>query len=218
MKLRVMMGHVEADAMRLSLLLGRQAYEAGPRLTRDANASASLHFTLAPPGDVMIHRLADALRHKPSRLVGNADRLMELVYGHRLFAGRQKEDRQQPFAEWNLAALEDGPDGDSEIFKAGVTLDQSGAMGLTLQTVNALLLPAVRTDGTLRPFQPFQMRASLVDIAEHGIADVKNCSILPCRNEGYWTLRNIYIYFHVSYILNLLNVYDHNFYSPNFSS
>lgn len=57
---------------------------------------------------------------------------MKLVRTHALLAGAEKMERQQPFAEGDMAVCEDRANGHSELLAAPGTLPHSGANMLVL--------------------------------------------------------------------------------------
>ena len=91
-----------------------------------------------PDAAVVLHGLADAVRHEPSGLVGDAEHAVQLVGGHALLARCQQVRRQQPLVERDLATLEHGADRDGELLAAFVALVEAGAVGLALQLLDAV--------------------------------------------------------------------------------
>src|SRR3982750_4149361 len=59
-------------------------------------------------------RLADAVRHKPRRLQGDAQGAVKLVRADALLARHHQEDRLKPEMQLDMAALKDGAHFDGE--------------------------------------------------------------------------------------------------------
>ena len=134
-------------------------------------SSASTMLPSPPIGAVVVghHGFADAVRHEPSRLVGDAEHAVQLVGADALLARHEQVHCQQPLVQRNLAALEHGADGDGELLAAIVALDDAladRAFGLRLDGLATLRREplgidrtAVRANRTVRPTQGFQMLA-----------------------------------------------------------
>lgn len=106
------------------------------------------------------------MRHEPRRLVSNVQHSVKLVRAHALLRRAEKEDRHEPFANWDVRVFKDGSNRDRELLPARSALVKplaggSLAVGLRCDRVNRLGLfsrpvLAVRTDRAIRPTKRFQ--------------------------------------------------------------
>src|SRR5689334_772062 len=94
---------------------------------------ACLFFSLPPTNAVSTHRLTDAMEHEPRGLVGDADRAVQLVRRHALFARRHETERQHPLVERNVAAFHHRPGGDGERAVAVVAVVEARPVRLALK-------------------------------------------------------------------------------------
>src|SRR5205823_2448219 len=86
----------------------------------------------------VLHRLADAMRHKPCGLESDAESAMQLVRADALFARRDQEDSLEPKPHRNVRCLEDGSDLHGEGLAALVALVDADAGGLALERAAAV--------------------------------------------------------------------------------
>lgn len=68
------------------------------------------------------HSLANAVRHKPRRLVRNLKHPVKLVGANALLAGRHQVDRLKPLVEWDMTGLENRAYLDRKLFPAVAAL------------------------------------------------------------------------------------------------
>jgi hypothetical protein len=67
---------------------------------------------------IILHCFADTVRQEPSRLVRYPERAMQLVRGDAFLAGAHQADRQQPFVQRDMRALENHADAHRELVLA----------------------------------------------------------------------------------------------------
>src|SRR5262249_8170557 len=127
------------------------------------------------------HRLANAVRHEPRRLVRHVERAMELVAADPLLAGAHERGREQPFVERDLAALEDGSDCHAVLLAAGSALPESRPVRLALELIAALSLAAVRADRPFGPADALQIFAGRVGIVEVAVGQVHDVLSLTAQ-------------------------------------
>ena len=94
---------------------------------------------------------------------------MKLVRAHGLLGRTNQERRHEPFADRDMATLENGPDRNGELLAAGFALEQSftsGTLGIRLrrEAVNFLRF-AMRANRTFGPAQGFKQPTRGVFIA-----------------------------------------------------
>lgn len=98
-----------------------------------------------------LHGFADAMRHEPSGLEGNAQGPVKLVGADALLAGANKVDRDQPITHGDMAGLEDGPDLDGKGLAARIALVEPDPVGLALEFARPINRAAMRADAPIRP-------------------------------------------------------------------
>lgn len=99
------------------------------------------------------HRIADAVREMPRRLVGlKAEVSLQLERGDTLLMGAHRMERLHPLAERNVRAVHYRPDRDRELLAAGIALEQAvpDFQGFRRDPSGVLAL-AVRTDRAFGP-------------------------------------------------------------------
>ena len=79
---------------------------------------------------------------------------MKLMCGHSLFAGAEQMIGKQPFAQRDVAVLEDRAHCNGKGFSTSAALVESGACGLALELVHLANLATVGTEGAIGPAQP----------------------------------------------------------------
>ena len=102
-----------------------------------------------------LHCFANAMRHEPSRLIGDTKRTVELMGADALFASVDERERHQPLIERDFAVFKDGSDRNGELLTASVALVQAGAGGLRREACNMAVFAAMGADGTVRPVDGF---------------------------------------------------------------
>lgn len=109
------------------------------------------------------HRLADAVRHEPSGLVGDAEHPAKLRRRHALLGSCHQVEAKDPLGKRNVAALHDRADRDREVLPAAVALMQTGAVALALQARDAVRCATVGQKapfGQRRPSRCFRAAVS----------------------------------------------------------
>ena len=102
--------------------------------------------------------------HEPCRLIGDAQRAVQLVRADPLLTASHQAEAQQPFVERDLGVFEDCPDCHSEWLAAGVAVNDSGARALAASALQPLGLAAAWTHRAVRPVQRLKMLPSRVGI------------------------------------------------------
>lgn len=98
------------------------------------------------------HRLAQTMLHEPGGLVSYAQRAVQLVGAHALFAGGHQVSRQNPLVQGKFGVLKDGPDGHRKGLVAVLALVEAGARRFALQfVVIGANAPAMWADGAIWP-------------------------------------------------------------------
>jgi hypothetical protein len=105
------------------------------------------------------HSKANAVSHKPSRLVCNVQHTVQLMGTHSLFGRAKKKDRHKPFADGNVRVLKDCSNRHRKLLPASPALIKpltSGPLAVRLRhkCVNALDLSVIRTMGASRTIGP----------------------------------------------------------------
>src|SRR3954447_8800013 len=90
------------------------------------------------------HRLADAMRHEPSRLVAKAQHTVELVGAGPLLARGHQVRGQEPLVQRDVRALEDGADRGRELATALPALVQPITVGRAFHLHDPILAAAAR--------------------------------------------------------------------------
>lgn len=75
----------------------------------------------------LLETVADALEHEPGAFLGDTEILGELDGRDALLEGGVEEDGVKPLLERDVRPLEDGADGDGELFAAVTALEQLAA-------------------------------------------------------------------------------------------
>jgi len=106
--------------------------------------------------------------HEPSRLIGDAERSMELVSAKALLARSHEMDCEPPLRKWNLGTLKDRSDCHRELLLAGTAPVETWASGLALNLADLVERTTMRTDGAMRPHQRLDCLAGDVVVSEGG--------------------------------------------------
>jgi len=114
------------------------------------------------------HRLADAVRHEPSRLVRDADGAVQLMGAHALLGGAKQVRRQHPLMERNLGILKDRADRNGELATAVATEVKARAVRLAVQGAIALGAATVRAYRAVRPADVLKVLAGGFVVVESG--------------------------------------------------
>lgn len=117
------------------------------------------------PGDGGRRRGADAVAHKPRRLVGNAEQAADFAGAHSLLARAKQVIAEQPLMQRNFGALEHGTHGNGELLAANVALNKSRAVLLVAQAWR-VIRTALRADRAVRPVQPLKVLAGCIGVPE----------------------------------------------------
>ena len=94
------------------------------------------------------HGFANAVAHKPSRLVANAERSVELVGADTFLAGVHQVECHDPLVQRDMAALHDRADGDGEVLAAFTFSAQAGP-ACFLDRVGVIDYAAIRANWAL---------------------------------------------------------------------
>jgi hypothetical protein len=116
-----------------------------------------------------IHRVTNAMRHKPRGLITNTKHPVKLVRAHALFGRRKEEQGHQPFANRNVGILDNGSNSHGELLAARPALVESFACFaacLGREFVDRLFLLAVRANRAIGPEYRFKQfpRGALIRI------------------------------------------------------
>jgi hypothetical protein len=116
------------------------------------------------------------MHHKPRAFVRNAKHTVKLMRRYSLFGRPDKVHRKPPFCQWDLAALENGPDGRRKLTFALVAVIETVAMGmlfaLDLGDLILVRIAAMRAKWTVRPNDGLKRFAGCGFIGEAGILKV----------------------------------------------
>src|SRR6185437_7506173 len=162
-------------ALTASALVGPSAAHEIGFVGLDGRAG-SAHRTSA---SLVVHGLAQAVHHEPSRFVGDAKHAVHLVRRNALLGGAEQEGSHKPFVERHMGALEQRSDHDRELLTAGIALvvartgGDSGCLGDCA---------AIAADRALRPEMAFEPGSGFVGILENRILEF-------CGHGGYLSQR-----------------------------
>ena len=106
------------------------------------------------------HSLADAMRHEPRGLEGDAQGPGKLVARNSLFGRAEQVHRLKPDVHRDMAVLEHGPNLHGELLAALVAFIEANPGRLALHFANAFDPAAVRANGAFRPYAGFNPRDS----------------------------------------------------------
>src|SRR6185312_718993 len=93
------------------------------------------------------------MREKPSRLVGDAERAVQLVRADTLFARRHEAEGEQPLVKRDMAPLEDRADPYRELLAAIAAVPPSRPHRCTAERCDLLHAAAERADDAIGPAQ-----------------------------------------------------------------
>ena len=132
------------------------------------------------------HGFAQTMRHEPSGFIGHANRAVQLMGAHSLFAAANQERGKQPFMQGDLAALKHGADCNGEVLAAEAfsAAIQTGFAGLVGRSYRAAMR-AYRAMWPQRCFKVFArccviVKARLVEVAHDSFS--KGMNKLWARN------------------------------------
>lgn len=97
------------------------------------------------------HCLADAMRHEPSGLKGDAKYPVKLIAADPLLRRAQQEDRLKPDMQLDVAGLEDGSNLDGEGLAAGIAFIDADTGALAAQRAALADRAAMGANPTVRP-------------------------------------------------------------------
>src|SRR5579863_2812989 len=108
------------------------------------------------------------MSHEPCTPVRHFEHPVKLMGADALLAGAEKVIGQQPFAQGNVAVLEDRPNRHRELLAASRTLPHAGAHVLALlgsgrgEPVGVIHFAAMWADRTIRPAELFDILSGRV--------------------------------------------------------
>ncbi len=161
---------------------GRLARAPGPgnfasldRLMHEPGLAADkglVGFDLAREGVrwAVLHGIPNAMQHEPCRLLGDAQRTVQLVAGDAVLAVGQQPDRGQPLAQGERAVLHDRPHFNGELLPSVFALAAPeaargqipGIIPATGRTAHAIR-PAHRGEGGKRPVLVTEIRDGFLE-------------------------------------------------------
>ena len=122
------------------------------------------------------HRLADAVRQKPSGLHRALQHALHLTGADALFARAHQVDDLQPQMQRQVRAFEDGPLAHGELAAALTALVQPPASRLAADPIDSLASRmTVRADRSIRPQDGLDVRERGVFIGEAGLVENGAC-------------------------------------------
>ena len=117
-------------------------------------------------GRLDVHRLADAVRHEPRRLVRDAQHALKLLGADPLLGRAHQVCGVHPLVKGHLGALKDGADSHGELFAAVTTEQKAGTVARAIQAAVAIRAAAVRAYRAIGPADRFKMLARRVVVVE----------------------------------------------------
>lgn len=125
------------------------------------------------PGRLQIaHALADAVRHKPRRLVGKAKHPVKLVGADALLAGTHKVRGEKPFRHRDVRPLVNRADLRRELAPAVLAVVPAWPHRLAAQRLHRVELPAVRAVRAVRPADRLEVGARRIRVDEDRVREV----------------------------------------------